>query len=271
MSILFDLHTHSTLSFDGGSSAEDMVFRACELGMEYYALTDHVEIERFTDPEYNCDRTVAEAAVVIPALRDKYSDRIKLIYGVELGQPMHNKALTDKILAENSYDYIIGSSHTLRGMEDFYFLDYTKEENEPYKLLDIYFDEMLELVRWNGFDILAHITYPLRYIVGEYGISIDIGRYADIIDEIFITLIRNGKGIEINTSGLRQKIGVTLPELSYIRRFRELGGEILSIGSDAHNTDDLGKGIDEGIKLAKEAGFDKITYFIERKPNFIKI
>lgn len=95
--------------------------------------------------------------------------------------------------------------------------------------------------------------------------------YEDIIKEIFATLIKNGKGIEINTSGLRQKIGKPLPDLYYVKMFREMGGEILTIGSDAHCTADLGKGINEGIEIAKQAGFDKVAFFKKRTPQFIAI
>ena len=85
------------------------------------------------------------------------------------------------------------------------------------------------------------------------------------------TLIEKGKGIEINTSGLRQKYGDVFPSLKYVKLFRELGGEILSIGSDAHTVADLGSGITEGAKIALEAGFKYLCYFKERKPNFLKI
>ena len=130
---------------------------------------------------------------------------------------------------------------------------------------------MLETAETADFDIMAHITYPLRYITGEYGTVIDMKRYDGIIGEIFRMLIRNGRGIEINTSGLRQKIGVTMPDAPLVKRYYELGGRILTIGSDAHCADDLGKGIAEGIELAKACGFSEIAVFKGRKPTFIRI
>ena len=267
--IPFDLHTHCTLSFDGVSSAGDMVKRAAELGIKYYALTDHVDLGDHADPDFDLEATVNGAKEQIPALQKKYSDSLELLYGVELGQGVHDKALAEKLLSENDYDFVIGSIHNIRGHEDFYFLDYKKLDISA--LLDSYFDELLETAQWGGFDVMAHITYPLRYIVGDYGINVDLSAYSDIIDEILRTLIKNDRGIEINTSGLRQKIGVTMPDLPIVKRFRELGGEVLTIGSDAHKTDDLGKGISEGIDIAKAAGFDKIAVFRHRKPFFAEI
>ena len=143
--------------------------------------------------------------------------------------------------------------------------------DEVYGLLDKYFEEMLLLSKWNGFDTLAHLTYPLRYIMGNYGIKVDLKKYDGIVDEIFKTVIGNGKALEINTSGLRQKIGVTMPTVDYVRRFKELGGELLTIGSDAHFTEHVDAGINEGFAIAQAAGFEYVTYFEKHKPVMVKI
>ena len=127
------------------------------------------------------------------------------------------------------------------------------------------------MAEWGKFDVLGHLTYPLRYICGDSGIFVDMERYAHIIDEIFRTLIKKGCGIEINTSGLRQKIGVTLPELRYVKRYYDLGGRIITVGSDAHRTEDLGKGTETGIEIARSAGFTEIACYKNRNPIFIKI
>lgn len=156
-----------------------------------------------------------------------------------------------------------------RGYDDFYYLDY-KKDNPDY-LMRLYFEELLEMAEWGKFDVLGHLTYPLRYIEGDFGIKIDMDVYNPIIEKIFLTLIKNGMGIEINTSGLRQKIGVTLPSEKYVKMYRDLGGEIITIGSDAHNTENLGMGIDKGIIIAKNCGFDKIYYYDHRKPVSINI
>ena len=269
VAVLFDLHSHCDLSFDGKSSAEEMVRRAVELGVMYYALTDHVDLGDHADPDQDIETTVNGAREQIPELRKRYADKVTLLYGVELGQAVHEPETAERLLRENGYDFVIGSVHNVRWYDDFYFLDHNKLD--PIKLLDIYFDELLETAEWGKFDVMAHITYPLRYIVGEYGIKIDMQRWKGRLDEIFRALIRNGCGIEINTSGLRQKLNRLMPEASMVKRYRELGGEILTVGSDAHCTDDLGKGIEEGIAAAREAGFDRIAVFKNRKPTFVEI
>ncbi len=269
MNIPFDFHNHSTQSPDGENSAEEMVLRAIELGMKHYTLTDHLEINKFFDEEFLYEEPVRQSSVILPALKEKYKDRISLQYGVELGQPLHDMELTNRMLDSYNYDFIIGSCHMVRGYDDFYFLDYT--EIDPQFLLGIYFEELLEMAEWGQFDSLGHLTYPLRYIVGDKKIPVDMEPYRNIIDEIFRTIIKNDIGIEINTSGLRQNIGKTLPDFEYVKRYRDLGGKILTIGSDAHCCADLGKGIAEGIEIAKSAGFTEIACFKARNPHFIKI
>lgn len=267
--IPFDLHTHCMLSFDGKSSAEDMVKRAAELGIKHYALTDHIDLGEFPDKDFDLEATVTGAREQIPALQKKYADSVQLLYGVELGQAVHDKELADKLLAANDYDFVIGSTHFIRGHEDFYFLDYT--DTDVPELMRLYFEELLETAEWGRFDVMGHITYPLRYITGDHGIDVDLSVFAGIIDEMLRALIKNGKGIEINTSGLRQKFGRMFPEADIVRRYRELGGRILTIGSDAHCTDDLGKGIPDGIAAAKDCGFTEIAIFEKRQPRFVKI
>lgn len=96
-------------------------------------------------------------------------------------------------------------------------------------------------------------------------------RYSEIIDEILITLIRSGKSLEINTAGLRQPIGVTSPDESIVRRYKQLGGEMITVGSDAHFAEHLGAGIEQGYELALRCGFDKIALYQNRTPTLVPI
>ena len=103
------------------------------------------------------------------------------------------------------------------------------------------------------------------------GIEPDISRFDEIIAESFRELAAQDKGIEINTSGIRQGFGDTFPSLKYVKMFRDLGGELVSVGSDAHKVEDLGKNIAEGTEIARAAGFDRLCYFKKHRPYFVKI
>ena len=122
------------------------------------------------------------------------------------------------------------------------------------------------MIHWGKFDSLGHLTYPLRYIEGDHGIPVDLTRHREAIDAIFRELIAAGKALEVNTSGYRQKIGRPLPDLPLVRRYRELGGELITLGSDAHSTQDLGKGIEAGMEMLREAGFRYFAVYEQHKP-----
>lgn len=269
MEILLDCHNHSCQSPDGVNTPREMVERAIELGIKYYALTDHLEINKFYDEEFLYEEPVRQSSEIVPALKSEYKDKIRMSYGVELGQPLQNMSLTQRMLETYNFDYIIGSLHMCNGWDDFYLLDYSKVSAD--KLLDLYFEELLEMARWAKFDILGHLTYPLRYIVGESKIKIDMTKHLSIIKEIFTAVIKNDMGIEINTSGLRQQIGEALPSEYYIELYKNLGGKILTIGSDAHCVEDLGKGVAQCTAMAKKVGFNQLAFYEHRKPIFINI
>lgn len=265
-----DLHTHTESSFDGHYPAEQMCEAAVNNDISIYAITDHFDVDFFE--AHNLDKRQKSSYEDIISAKEKFSDKIKVLRGIEMGQPTYDLPLTEKSLARFEYDFVIGSIHNLRKTPDFCELDYQNlTQDEVYSLLERYFEEELILAKWNGFDTFAHLTYPMRYIVQSGRFNIDLSRFDDVTDEIFKTLIANGKALEINTSGLRQPIGKTMPTENYVRRFKELGGEFLTLGSDAHFTEHVGAGIDEGYAIAESSGFEYVTYFENRKPVKVKI
>ena len=283
--MLIDLHTHTSFSPDAKSSPEEMCALAAELGLERFAVTDHCDCnywlpaeemfpggipEGFRDEEMCGVRDYAPASIRrIAELKERYPF---LLCGIELGQPLQNPSAAEQILAMDELDFVIGSHHMNAGCADFYWMDYRSMDiSGIYRLLETCFEEICQMCRNADIDTLGHLTYPLRYIVGDCGIEVDMHRYDDIIREIFRTLAERGRGIEINTSGLRQKYGRTLPDREYVKLFKDCGGEILTIGSDAHCAADLAAGIPQGIDLARECGFRYVAYFEKRRAEFIKI
>ena len=278
--ILVDCHTHTTNSPDGDNSVIEMCEKACSLGLSAYAITDHCETNRFYDinyyhtqqdenDDYNYSLSFEKSMQENTEAKELFKGKLNLICGIELGQATHDLETAEKIISDKRLDFVIGSIHEVPTYPDFAFMDYSKYN--IHDLIQSYFEEVYKLCIWGKFDILGHLTYFLRYIEGNNGIKVDVSPYEEMIREIFKILIKNGKGIEINSSGLRQKYGKSFPTLDYIKLFHDFGGEVLSVGSDAHCTNDLFKGIVETIELAKAADFKYICYFKERKPNFIRI
>ena len=277
-----DCHTHTRFSVDSDADIIGMIEKAMSLGLSAYAVTDHCECNRWYSEEHYPDETTyryfdfgrdfENSVTAVTKLKEKYDGKLNLICGVEMGQGNQVPEIAEKIVSDKRLDFVIGSMHQLPKTEDFAFIEYDKmtvEEME--KLLEKYFMEVYNLSKWGKFDILGHLTYPLRYIEDKGNIKVDLSRYEEIIREIFKTIIYNGKGIEINTSGLRQKYGKPFPEYRFVKMYKELGGEIISVGSDAHTVADLGKGVADGAEIAKQAGFKYLCYFKERKPQFLII
>ncbi len=280
---LIDCHTHTQYSVDSEADINLMLERACELNLAAYAVTDHCECNRWYTEEYyknattyryfDFGRDFENSVSAVTVLKEKYSGKLNLLCGIEMGQATQEIDIAEKIVSDKRLDFVIGSIHQIPDTEDFALLDYTTlDENALYKLAETYMQEIYKLCKWGKMDVLGHLTYFLRYFHRHLNREFDISRFDDIIDASFRELISKGKGIEINTSGLRNaNFKETYPSIKYVKMFRSLGGEVISIGSDAHTVEDLGSGIADGIELAKEAGFGYITFFKERKPNFIKI
>ena len=191
--------------------------------------------------------------------KEKYDGKLNLICGIELGEPCQRLENTEFFVNDERLDFIIASNHQIRGHRDFYFLDY--KVYDIHTLLTTYYDEIYEICKWNKFDVLGHLTYTLRYMTGVQGHIVNMESYNEIIRECFKVLSQNGKGIEINTSGLRQQYGFTFPTLDYVKMFKECGGEVLSIGSDSHCAADLGKGIVEGRITSYNVCYTKLLRF----------
>lgn len=276
-----DCHTHTAISPDGSGTVGGLCRRAISLGLEALAITEHVELNRWhsqgyyghgprnEEEEFEYSKRMEASMKANHSAKDAYGNRLHIISGIELGQIPTDFGLADSVIQDNRLDFVIASMHELHNKPDFFCLDYQKE-SVP-KLLEQYFAEVLQLCQWGKFDVLGHLTYPLRYIVGEAGMTVDLADYEEPIRACLQALVDNGCGIELNTSGLRQAYGKTFPSLEYIKLYRELGGESLTIGSDAHTADDVGYGMKTAVEMAKEAGFSYLCYYLEREPVYIPI
>jgi len=264
---LADYHCHSNLSPDGNETISEMAAAAIAAGIDELCVTDHYDIGKHADPAYRHD--LREAVTQIDAARERYGGKIILRLGVELGQATHDTAKSEEIVSTPELDFIIGSIHNMHNTTDFYYLSYRNEANCR-ALLERYFDELLELCEWGRFDVLGHLTYPLRCMIGE-GLRPDMSAFAEQRRVLFKALAERGLGIEINTSGLRGQLRQTLPPFDSLVLYRECGGEIVTVGSDAHRAKLLGSGIIEAKQMLREAGFKYFTVYEKHNPRFVKL
>ena len=261
---MFDFHMHSSVSFDSEERAADMVRAARERGLREICFTDHYDHSVFYEGVEEAFDLDTYAAVY-----DSLTDRDVLIRrGAEFGlQPDNTEKLT-WLLSQRSFDFIIGSVHNV-GEFEIYTPPFWEDKTVDRAFAE-YLETTLECVRIHrDFDVLGHLTYASKCPPNKEKRLIEYADHAEIIDSILRTLAKNGKGIEINTSG-RDKLGAFLPDATVIRRFRELGGEIVTVGSDAHDVARVGQYADEAIGICRDV-FGYVCTFENRKPIYHKL
>lgn len=263
---LFDSHVHSDNSHDGEHSVTFLCENAQEKGLMGLCITDHYELNL---NNAQADMCLRNSFIETGRARQAFDHRLMVMNGIEMGQAIQDLNRANAVLRKYRFDFVIGSLHCDRQMDDYAYVDFSNLDAEL--ILQHYFEEMLELCQWGKFDSLAHMTYPLRYITGKYHIQIDMSQYDELIHEILSTLARKDLALEINTAGLRREIGQTSPTLEYVREFRELGGRFLTFGSDAHRAQDLGANLDAAFDMAKEAGFSYFTVYKKREPRLLRL
>lgn len=263
-----DYHVHTDFSGDCTTPMEDVVKQAISLGLKEIALTDHVDYD-FPVPEFTFVINYDEYLITFNKIKEKYQDYIDLLLGVEIGFQAHVKEDIEKLCAKYPFDFVICSTHAADNL-DLYNGDFFEGKNQKYAYLR-YFENVLENVKnFNNYDVYGHIDYITRY-GGYENKSLSYYDYKDIIDSILKTLIHNNCGIEINTSGYRYGLNQMHPQLSILKRYKELGGEIITVGSDSHIPNDLCSNFNLAYDALKNVGFKHITTFKNRKPKFIDI
>lgn len=262
-----DSHVHSKFSFDGECTVDELCQSAIDKGLYSITITDHCEVDflHTTQSEYGDMKTnIPLSASSSKQAKKQFSGKLLVLTGVELGQPLSNTAQRDAILDSGKFDFILASLHSLEGMEDFYYLKYSKENIKAY--LEKYFCQLLEISKWNGFDSLAHLTYPVRYMYAQLGEMPELSDYYPIIDEIFQNLVKNKKALEINVGGCRSAVKAPQPDYELVKRFKKAGGKYITFGSDAHNTNSLGMYMDNARETALKAGFKSYYYYVDHQP-----
>lgn len=269
---LSDQHIHSAGSPDCDTPIPVMARAAREAGVEHLCFTDHIDIDDCLTGGRSPGCPAAWLSVkdgYLAALPDAPAG-VELRLGMELGEANHCPELALQLASEPELDLVLGSLHNLRNTPDFYYLRY-ESETQCEALNRLYLEELLELSSLPCFDVMAHIGYTRRYMRrAGFEAALDRERFGGLLEELLRRLIETGKGIEVNCSGLREGAG-TFPGLPVLRLYRELGGEIVTVGSDAHSPPTAGAGIAQGFELLREAGFRYVALFRRRKPEFQSI
>ncbi|MCD8149297.1 MAG: histidinol-phosphatase HisJ family protein [Clostridiales bacterium] len=266
--MLWDTHMHTSFSGDSDAAPEDMIKKAISLGLDGICITDHMDLDYPDDPEL----FLLDPEAYFPSLmrlQKEYRGALPVRIGIELGLQPHLADTHRNLVHTHEFDFVIGSSHVVHGMDPYYPAYYEgRTEEEAYHE---YFASIIENIRaFDDFDVYGHIDYVVRYGPGRNA-NYSYINYRDVIDEILKLLIEKGKGIEINTGGFRCGLGHPNPTEDILKRYRELGGEIVTPGSDAHKPADIAYDFQKIPAILQNCGFSYYTVFKERKPEFVKL
>lgn len=264
-----DLHTHTVFSFDGRPEAkvEAMCESAIQKGLSYLAITDHCDINGELEGIYPVlDKEGVLAAVT--AAKEKYADRLTVLFGVELGQATQYPAEARALLDRYPYDIVLASLHNLASTPDFYYMSRPDGEiaapqmsemtdAQIADLFDRVLDESMDLLDFEGIHVLTHLTYMHRY-VRRVGKQLDFKPFYPKLTALFHKMIEKGVALELNTSTLRGG-DITMPTEELVALYRRCGGKLISVASDAHHPDTVTQYFDVAAALLRRCGFTELA------------
>ena len=259
-----DYHTHTRLSPDSSAPLSAMAEAAAAAGLSELCVTDHYDL---VDEEGAPTAKPLDWGAALgqwEPVRDAFRGRLTLKLGVELGSASFDPPAAARTLNHPAIDFVIGSLHNLSaqaGGSDFYYVDY-RSPAVCYAALDDYFSSMAQLAPLPLYDSLGHIIYPLRYMCMRDGQTVSLERYTDRLRSILSDVVQTGHAIEVNTYN-----GRTVADWApVLRLYRDVGGELVTVGSDAHTPGNMARGVKEAYDLLSTLGFRYVTTYEKRKP-----
>ena len=271
---MFDSHIHTKNSPDSTQTLAEICESAIAKGLRGIAICDHVDV--CFAAELDTYSAMQACINEVNAARLRYGDHLTILQGMEMAEEGYDLALAARIRALCNYDVILGSVHTVytEGVTDSYSRVDFWEGAMPLSLIkrffSAYLDALMEMVTRGGIDVLCHLTCPLRYINGKYGRGLNVEEFAPQIDAILRAVIAQEIALEVNTSGCVAG-GELLPGVSILARYYELGGRRITLGSDAHIPNAVGRAFAETKRTLKGIGFTHYCYFEKRVPHFIEL
>ena len=261
---MFDFHMHSTVSFDGHSAPEEMV-RAAEIaGLKEICFTDHID----EDPRGIITDQIYDVRDYNAAYDHLRSDKVKIRRGIEFGLLNDNRESFKAYLSQRNYDFVLGSIHYADN-EDVYYGPYWENRNLFQGERQYLEDTLMCVQLHDDFDVLAHLTYISKAQNNPYHTPVKLEEHREVVAEIMKVLVAKGKGMEINTSGV-DRCGDFLPAEEYLRLYKDLGGKIVTVGSDAHTANRVGQYSFRACEMLKDI-FSYVCTFEDRKPIFHKL
>ncbi|SET69217.1 histidinol-phosphatase (PHP family) [Natronincola peptidivorans] len=264
---MYDFHVHSDFSPDSTMKMEEAILSAIQKGLKEICFTDHTDYD-YDGNNNNFEFHIPDYLQAIEVLQNKYADKIIIKKGIEFGLQPHILDKYKRDVEAYGFDFIIGSIHSVE-KHDLFFGNFFANKTQK-RAYEVYFQELSYVVEHcDDFSVLGHVDIIKRY--GGYDLSLPLKEYEEATAVIFKRLIEKGKGIELNTSGIRYNLGDYHPSLDIVQLFHSLGGEIITLGSDSHEPHHLAFDFNNALKHLKDIGFKYITTFDNMEPKFHQI
>ena len=268
--ITADSHLHTSFSADSDTAPRDQILQAVSAGLSHMTFTDHYDPD-FPEGDLDFTFDIDTYIRTLTELKEEFDGKIDIGIGIELGAQPQIPGMLNELASGYPFDFVINSTHLVKRIDPYdtqvYFRDRTEKEG-----LRLYFEEVLaNLNVFDDYDSAGHIDYIFRYLPSHRTDYAPFPEYGDVLDELLKTLIRKGKCLEINTAGLKAGLTFAHPHPEILKRYRELGGELITTGSDAHTPAQIGKYFDVTGALLKNLGFRYYAVFRNRKPVFLPL
>lgn len=268
MKILADYHMHTHNSGDSEAPMKDMIDTSISCGLKSICFTEHMDIDY---PEYPQDNITSKTFLLdadsyseeFNKFKTEYQDKLDIHFGVEIGLQPHLVEQNTDFISKYPFEFIIASNHICNHKDPYYPEFYIgRSEKEA---MSEFFESTLENVKlFDEYDVFGHLDYAVRYTPSK-GKNYSYQDHKDIIDEILKIIVSKGKGLDVNTKSLYSGMNETNPCTDILKRFKELGGEIITFGSDAHKPQDISREFDKAAQIVLDAGFKYYCTFDNRK------
>ena len=274
----YDMHTHTHFSHDSVANPIEMVKSAIAKGVSGIAFTEHCDTNYMFE-EHNIMECMGESIDTAKVLNEKYGGKIQVLCGIEISESFHNKPRTVEVLKNygDKIDALLCSVHVIdwkkhpEPISAYKFNEFSDAEVKT--MTDMYYNDIMTMLDYLDGDILCHLTYPYRYINLAYSLSsYSYHDYLPQIKDILKKAISKDMAIEVNTSNLAKfSNGFYMVDKELLELYKELGGKLVTLGSDAHAPQNVGVDFENAVQTIKSAGFNEYCYFKNRNPIIVKI
>lgn len=271
--IISDCHMHSYFSTDSDTPMENMILSAIDKGLTTICFTEHMDYDYpkqsdDVDGDFTVDMPAYEKELF--SLKEKYASKIEILYGIECGMMPYLAPKYEALVAKHPFDFVISSSHLVDGLDPYFPETFFKGKTE-FQAYSSYFESITKNIKaFNNFDTYGHIDYVVRYGPNQNR-EYSYRKYQEYLEPVLKAIIESGKALEINTGGYKKGLGQPHPQEDVLRQFKAMGGELLTIGADAHAPEHIAYGFKEAYDVLTDIGFKYYAVYKDRKPLMLKL